>query len=231
MFAIIQAFGQTNNSTPPHDSVYTYVEQMPEPGYDMSVYLNNHLHYPDAAANKNIQGRVILKFVVNEDGSITNCKVEKGIGGGCDEEALNVIKNMPNWKAGIHNGQTVKVLTMLPVSFTLSEKKKVDRTVYTSIDQMPYPEYSVRNYFRDNFQCKESFDDGVVRFVVNEDGSISDPSIVSGVDAGCRSEVFRVLKAMPHWKPSKQNGQPARVYSSVRIRYVRLTGDIVVETI
>ena len=111
------------------------------------------------------------------------------------------------------------------------KKRGVPRPVYSSIDQPPYPEYSVSNYFKDNFQCKESFDDGVVRFVVNEDGSISDPSIVSGVDAGCRSEVYRVLKSMPKWKPGKQSGQPARVYSSIRIRYYRLTGNVEVEKI
>ncbi len=227
----LHAYGQTNTSVQPHDSIYTYVEQMPEPGVDITAYLSNHLHYPDSAADHNIQGRVILKFVVNEDGSLSDCRVERGIGGGCDKAALDVLKNMPKWKAGIHNGQPVKVLTMLPVTFTLSEKKRVPRPVYSSIDQPPYPEYSVSNYFKDNFQCKESFDDGVVRFVVNEDGSISDPSIVSGVDAGCRSEVYRVLKSMPKWKPGKQSGQPARVYSSIRIRYYRLTGNVEVEKI
>ncbi len=221
------------------DSVYAYAEQMPEPGYDIGKYLVDHLQYPDSAYNANIQGRVIVKFIVKENGSISNARVEKGIGGGCDEEALSVIKAMPEWKAGMHNGSRVKVWKMMPITFTLEKKgpvlpdkkKPAERVVYTNIDQPPYPEYSLRSYFTDNFHCKEPFEEGIVRFVVNEDGSISDPFVVSGIDVGCRAEVYRVLKSMPHWKPGKQSGQPARVYSTIRVRFTPRTGNIQAERI
>lgn len=225
------------SSTPP--AVYTYVEQMPAPGYDLPKYLNEHLKYPDSAYNANIQGRVIVRFVVNEDGSASDCTVLKGIGGGCDEAAVKVITTMPAWQAGVKAGKKVKVYMTLPISFTLDEKKpeqkvvskKKELVVYNTIDQPPYPEYSVRNYFADNFHCKESFDAGLVRFIVNEDGSISDPFVVSGIDIGCRAEIYRVLKSMPHWKPGKQNGQPARVYWNMRVRFLARTGDIRIENI
>ncbi len=95
--------------------VYNYVEQMPAPDYDIAKYLSEHLKYPDVAFAANIQGKVVLKFIVNEDGSISDCKVEQGIGGGCDEEAVRVITGMPKWKAGIHNGVPVKVWYTLPI--------------------------------------------------------------------------------------------------------------------
>ena len=86
------------------DTVYKYTEQMPAPGYDLAKYLSEHLKYPDSAYNHDIQGRVIVKFIVNEDGSISDCNVIKGIGGGCDEEAVRVISRMPVWQAGYMMG-------------------------------------------------------------------------------------------------------------------------------
>ena len=100
--------------------MYAYAEQMPEPGYDIGKYLVDHLHYPDSAYSANIQGRVIVKFIVNENGSISNARVEKGIGGGCDEEALRIVSSMPKWKPGKQNGMPVKVLFTLPIKFVLN---------------------------------------------------------------------------------------------------------------
>jgi protein TonB len=103
--------------------IYTYVEKMPTTGYEFNKYLAENIHYPDTARMNNIQGRVIVKFVVNEDGSISDCTIIKGIGGGCDEEALRVAKNMPAWKnPGTQNGVPVKVYYSLPIVFKLTDK-------------------------------------------------------------------------------------------------------------
>ena len=63
--------------------IYDYVEAMPEAAYDYNKYLSENLHYPDSARMNNIQGRVVIKFVVNEDGAISDAKVFRGIGSGC----------------------------------------------------------------------------------------------------------------------------------------------------
>ena len=116
------SFGQTTEkeltaaSTP---GVYQFVEKMPKPPYDMGAYLSNNLHYPERARRKNTQGRVIVGFVVNEDGSIYDAKVVRGIGMGCDEEALRVIKTMPAWRPGTQNGKLVKVRYTQPITFKL----------------------------------------------------------------------------------------------------------------
>ncbi|NCX96219.1 MAG: energy transducer TonB [Chitinophagia bacterium] len=68
---------------------------------------------------KGIQGRVIVNFVVNEDGFISDVKVLRGIGGGCDEEALRVIKAMPTWTPGEQDGKKVKTYFTQPISFRL----------------------------------------------------------------------------------------------------------------
>lgn len=96
-----------------------YVEQMPAFIGDRDAYINSHLRYPDAARESNIEGRVIIQFVVNEDGTVSDAVVVKGIGGGCDEEALRMVNGMPKWKPGKQNGMPVKVIFTLPIKFIL----------------------------------------------------------------------------------------------------------------
>ena len=97
-----------------------WVEQMPQFNGDMNTYISKHLHYPEVARNENISGQVMIAFVVNEDGSVSNVKILRGIGGGCDEEAARMISSMPNWKPGRQNGIPVKVLFTLPIRFVLN---------------------------------------------------------------------------------------------------------------
>jgi periplasmic protein TonB len=96
-----------------------WVQQMPQFTGDMGAYMNSHLNYPEAAGLAGIYGRVVIQFVVNEDGSVSDAKVVQGIGGGCDEEALRVVNGMPKWKPGKQNGIAVKVYFTLPISFRL----------------------------------------------------------------------------------------------------------------
>jgi protein TonB len=92
---------------------------MPQFNGDLMKYLAAHVNYPELARNAGIAGRVVIEFVVNEDGNVTDARVVRGIGGGCDEEALRVVKAMPAWKAGKQNGRKVKVFYMLPIVFAL----------------------------------------------------------------------------------------------------------------
>lgn len=105
-------------------SVYTFVEKMPEypGGVDALMnYLSKNIKYPKAARKNNIQGKVFLKFVVSADGSINNVTIIRGIGGGCEEEAVRVVENMPRWFPGYANGEAVDVWYTLPIVFTLGK--------------------------------------------------------------------------------------------------------------
>jgi periplasmic protein TonB len=106
-------------AAPPPPQIFTYVAQMPQPSVNIDDYLSKNLHYPQSAIENNISGRVILKFVVNETGNVSDIQVVRGIGGGCDEEAVRVLKAMPPWKPGRNNGTAVKVYYTLPISFKL----------------------------------------------------------------------------------------------------------------
>lgn len=107
------------NSEP---EIFTVVEQMPDfPGGVEELYrfLGKNMKYPAMAKDAGIKGRVYVNFVVYEDGSIKDVKVLRGIGGGCDEEAVRVVKSMPKWKAGKQRGKAVRVSYNLPINFTL----------------------------------------------------------------------------------------------------------------
>ena len=106
----------------PEQHIFMVVEQMPFfPGGQGALmkYLAEHIKYPELAKESGIQGRVFINFVVEPDGSIDHVKVLRGIGGGCDEEAVRVVKSMPRWIPGKQRGKPVRVSFNLPVKFTL----------------------------------------------------------------------------------------------------------------
>jgi len=111
--------GKTEEAPAPSPKPIVFCEQMPCFNGDINQYFAAHLHYPEAAKAAGAAGRVAVKFVVNEDGSISDVELARGIGYGCDEEALKVIKGMPKWKPGKNNGHAVKVLYTMPITFTL----------------------------------------------------------------------------------------------------------------
>ncbi len=82
-------------------------------------YLETNLQYPQEAKNVRLEGRVMVRFVVELDGSLKNIEVVKGIGGGCDEEAVRLIKNAPKWSPGKNAGKPVRVEVTRPIAFKL----------------------------------------------------------------------------------------------------------------
>lgn len=102
--------------------IFTVVEQMPMyPGGDGALmgYLRDNIHYPTVAAENGVQGRVVVGFVVERDGSITDVKILRGVDPSLDREAMRVVKNMPKWTPGKQNGSAVRVKYQVPVSFRL----------------------------------------------------------------------------------------------------------------
>jgi len=85
-------------------------------------FLAENLKYPQMAKEIGIQGKVYVTFVVEPDGSISNIEITRGIGGGCDEEALRVTKLMPNWISGKQRGKAVRVQFNMPIKFTLRQQ-------------------------------------------------------------------------------------------------------------
>lgn len=110
------SYGQTE------EQVYSVVEVLPEyPGGDeaRNEYLVKNIRYPKAERKNGIQGLVIIQFIVEKDGSLTNIRVLKGENPNLNQEAMRVIKEMPSWKPGSQNGENVRVYMNLPIRFSL----------------------------------------------------------------------------------------------------------------
>ncbi|WP_162417299.1 energy transducer TonB [Cyclobacterium roseum] len=105
------------------EEIFDVVENMPTPPGGMegwNKYLSNNLKYPTQARRMGIEGTVYVVFVVNTDGSIQDVGILRGIGGGCDEEAMRVVRNAPAWEPGRQRGRPVRVKMRLPIRFKLS---------------------------------------------------------------------------------------------------------------
>lgn len=110
---------------PKEDEIFVAVEQQAEfPGGQAALmkWLSNNIRYPESAQQNDIQGRVIVKFVVEKDGSIGTATIAKGVDKDLDREALRVVKKMPKWQPGKNNGVAVRSYFTLPVTFKLQNQ-------------------------------------------------------------------------------------------------------------
>lgn len=110
---------------PKEEQIFVAVEQPAQfPGGQAALmkWLNNNIRYPEAAQQNDIQGRVIVKFVVERDGSIGNVSIAKGVDKDLDREAIRVVKKMPKWQPGKNNGVAVRSYFNLPVTFRLQNQ-------------------------------------------------------------------------------------------------------------
>ncbi len=101
---------------------YEIVEIMPSfLGGEKALFefIKKSVKYDEKALNLGIEGKVYVRFVINKEGEVTKAEVAKGVHPLLDNEALRVVKNLPNWKPGIQNGEKVNVVMVLPINFTI----------------------------------------------------------------------------------------------------------------
>ena len=113
---------QTRKDTTTDDKIYEVCEQMPIfEGGDAALmkYLTDSVKYPELTKKHGVQGRVVIGFIVEKDGSLTDVKVLRAVDRALDAEALRVVKGMPKWIPGSQNGQHVRVKYNVPVPFRL----------------------------------------------------------------------------------------------------------------
>jgi TonB family protein len=133
--------------------IFTAVEQNPEfPGGMTAMYrfLGNNIKYPNEAQRARVSGRVFLKFVVEKDGSISSVDVLKGIGFGCDAEAIRVVKSMPKWIPGRQNGKPVRVYYNMPIVFKLENAKGQRVGSTTDLNEIVVVGYEPKNSSTNN---------------------------------------------------------------------------------
>ena len=122
LLLMVNTNAMAQNKKAANDKVLEKAEVMPEfPGGEQAMmdFVAKNVQYPKEAMEKEISGRVLVGFIVEKDGSISETEIVKGIGGGCDEEAVRVVKAMPKWKPGKEKGKPVRVSYMMPIFFKL----------------------------------------------------------------------------------------------------------------
>ena len=113
-----------------NNNIYEAVEQMPDfPGgeSEMMKFIRENIQYPASAKEYGIQGRVILRFVVTETGTIENITVLRSLDPACDKEAIRLLKSMPKWIPGKQNDEIVSVYYTLPIAFKLQTRKSLSK--------------------------------------------------------------------------------------------------------
>jgi len=211
---------------------YTVVDTMPQfPGGDMALlkYIAENTRYPKEAKDNNIQGRVITRFKVNGDGTVSDVSVLKGVNTFLDNEAIRVVSSVPKFTPGKLNGVTVPVWYMVPITFTLSgdaPRQRPSSFYLTGTDTVYYvtntsPQFTggyeaLKKFKAENVKYPQELKNlGVegmvnVRFIVEKDGSVSDVRIIMGASPALDAEAIRVTKMMPSWQPGKEKGKPVK---------------------
>lgn len=201
-------------------------------------YLANNIEYPAEAREKGIQGRVFVNFIVEKDGSISNVRILRGIGGGCDEEALKAIENMPKWVPGKNDGKPVRTEFNMPIRFTLDSGKpakpeKPDEVsdnseAYVMVDERPEFKGGMEaraEYMRQHLDypedAKEKGLEGTVyvQFVVEKDGSISGLRLLRGFYESCDQEALETIRNMADWEPGMKDGEAVRTQVNLPIKF------------
>jgi TonB family protein len=218
-------------------NIFTVVEEQPVPEGGMRAfyeYVQKELKYPEQAKNQGIEGRVFVQFVVDRDGSITDVQTIRGIGGGCDEEAVRVIANSPKWVPGKQRGETVKVRMILPITFSIGPKITENgqtvtaREVQAGETERPMPEGGMKAFYdyvqKELKYPEQAKNQGIqgrvyVQFVVDKDGSITDVKTIRGIGGGCDEEAVRLITNSPKWVPGKQQGETIEVTMTLPVTF------------
>ncbi|NSL90579.1 M56 family metallopeptidase [Chitinophaga sp. Mgbs1] len=221
------------------NEVFTFVEIPPSfigGENELVKYLSANIKYPKAAQEKGTGGTVFAQFIVTREGYITDVRtVGARKGDGLEEEAIRVVKAMPRWQPGVQNGHKVAVLFNLPIRFSTTEEKAAaalpspSRPIFTFVEQPPvFPggEEALARYLSKNLQYpaaavqQKAGGTVFVQFLVEADGAINAVTTVGAKKGmGLEDEAIRVVKAMPKWKPGKQNGREVTVQFNLPVRF------------
>ncbi len=201
-------------------------EQMPQfPGGNDSMwsFFSKNIQYPPQAKENGIQGKVVVQFVVNEDGSLSDVKVLRDIGEGCADEVLRVLKMMPKWSPGIQFEKPVAVRFNLPVAFKIPVEE-IDTS--STMPQFPGGEKELFKFLNENINYpKQAIKNNIegkvfLQFVIQEDGSITDIIVKKSLSDECDAEAIRVAKLLPEFIPAKQKGMLVPVYYVLPISFI-----------
>jgi TonB family protein len=236
---------QTITLTPPDTSknqVFMSVEVQPRPkdGLDgFYSFLGRNIRYPSQDKEKGIQGKVIIAFIVEKDGSLSNMDVKRSPSTTLADEAIRVLKLSPAWIPGVQNGRTVRVQYTVPINFSIETKTPQSvimgrDVIFTAVEIEPTPKGGLEEFYRflgNNIKYpaedKKNEVQGrvIVQFIVEKDGSFSNLKVLRQPSEALGNEALRVLGLAPKWNPGIQNGRTVRVQYTIPINFSLGDGD------
>ncbi len=220
------------------DDTYVVVEQMPEyPGGNGSLleFIKNNTRYPEAARAEKIEGKVIVRFVVNTQGKVEDPSIIKGVHPLLDAEALRVVSLLTGWLPGAQGGKPVNVWYMVPVSFSLNAdpngtKEPAPQAEFTFVQPEQIPQFpggqqamfmaiAERMQYPEEAMKQKIQGKVIIRFVVNKEGRVTNAIVLKGVAPSLDIEALRVVSALPDFKPGMQGGKPVDAFMMVPITF------------
>mgnify|MGYP000532510810 FL=1 len=247
----IRETGETEDDQP-----FLIAETMPlfpmqeggNPGYgDLNTFrawVQKNIKYPAEAFRNGEQGRVVLSFVVEKDGSVSNIQIIQTPGKARSEEKLRVVAASPKWTTGEQRGEKVRVRYTLPVDFRItataqdtktSENKGSGEEPFLVVDTPPQFNGGDIGEFRRWVQMnvkypaealgKNIYGKVLVTFVIEKDGSVGNAEIFKSPDKSLADEVLRVIGKSPKWTPGKQRGEAVRVKFGMPVDFAVQTSE------
>lgn len=218
----------------PDSKIYRTVEQMPRfPGgmEALQKYFRENVHYPQSAIDSNVQGRVMVEFVIAQTGEITRVSVIKSANPALDSEAVRVVSAMPKWEPAVQKGQKVNVYYKVPISFKLQEDVQPSKDSLRNVTPDVMPQYeggkdALLAYLRDSVRYpKEAIKrkiqgSVIVEFVIDENGNVTEVKSLKGLEGGCTEEAIRIIKATSgKWSPALKDDKPVAAHFTVPVAF------------
>lgn len=199
-------------------AVYSYVDKMPNCPYSLRDFININLNYNLDSLDETTENKLYVEVIIRKTGAVTDAQVISGTGNaGIDSEALRVVKQLPDWNPGSHNGIYVDVKQMIPIEF--------DRA-HRFVDEIPICPYDLNRAIyralkypasakRDRIEGRVN-----VQMIIRKDGTISNAKVVGKApNKDLADEALRVVSSLPKWKPGKLDGNPVNVYYTIPIHF------------
>ncbi len=221
---------QPTPSASEDDTPFLVADEMPLfQGKDLNTFrtwVQSQIRYPAEALKRGIEGRVVLSFIVERDGSVSTIELLQSPDRILSEEARRVVSSSPKWTPGRQNGHLVRVRYMLPVDFSIPKEKTTAQEPELTPPQFEGGDLNAfRSWAMQRLRypagAREQQTEGsvVATFTVGRDGRVDDIRIAGKPDPQLAEEVRRVVKASPAWSPATRNGEATTVTVTLPVSF------------
>ncbi len=192
---------------------------------DTWIKENVFMNYSENVFRNNRSTILLIQFVVEKDGRITNIKIRNRVSPSLEKETISLVSKMPNWNPGKEKGQNVRSLYVLPCVF---DDEQIPIYEYETLDEKPsFPGgmSAFSQWVRNNMHYpKEASNNGiqgrvVIQFVIDQYGTITNIKVKRSVDPSLDKEAIRLVKSMPKWIPGKKNGKNVRTNFTMPLNF------------